>query len=150
DLASGTVSVAGDAINNWSPTASPLTNSVADTNLWVGTYRITNAAGINVSYKFVMNGGTWEGNVGPGGAQNRSLGLSNQILPVVYFNNASNVPTSIPLTFQVNLGAQIARGNFDPTSGTVSVAGDVLNTWSPTASVLTNSVTDSNVWTGTF
>jgi hypothetical protein len=151
DPASGTVSVAGDAINNWSPTASPLTNSVTDTNLWLGTFKITNAAGINVSYKYVLNnGGTWEGNVGTGGAQNRSLVLSNQVLPVAYFNNLTNIPTSIPLTFQVNLAAQIARGNFDPAAGSVSVAGDVLNTWSPTASVLTNSVTDSNVWTGTF
>lgn len=151
DPASGTVSVAGDAVNNWSPTASPLTNSVTDTNLWVGTFKITNAAGSTVSYKYVLNnGGTWEGNVGMGGAQNRSVVLSNQVLPVVYFNNLTNIPTSVPLNFQVNLAAQIARGNFDPAAGTVAFASDVLNMWSPTASVLTNSVTDPNVWTGTF
>lgn len=72
------------------------------------------------------------------------------MLPVVFFNNVTAVPKVVPLTFQVNLAAQIAQGNFDPAAGTVSVAGDVINNWSATASVLTNSATDPNLWLGTL
>lgn len=88
----------------------------------------------------------------PTGAQNRALALTRaaQTLPVVFFNNQAAVPTSIPVTFQVDLAVQLARGNFDPTTGTVSVAGDALNNWNTSASMLTQSTTESNLWTGTF
>ena len=151
DPASSTVSVAGE-FNGWSASDFMLTQSLTDSNLWVGTRTLTGAADSTVSYKFVMNGGTWEGNVGPGGAQNRALTLTSaaQSLPVVFFNNVTAVPGNIPITFQVNLGVQIAQGNFDPAAGTVSVAGDLLNNWNTSASVLTRSTTDLNLWTGTF
>jgi hypothetical protein len=47
----------------------------------------------------------------------------------------------------VNLGVQIARGLFDPESGTVAVAGP-FNSWSTTASPLTNSVDNPSIFTG--
>lgn len=151
DPGSGTVSVAGE-FNGWSASDFALTQSVSDLDLWVGTRTLTGAADSTVSYKFVMNGGTWEGNVGPGGTQNRALTLTSsaQTLPVVFFNNVTAVPSNIPITFQVNLGVQIAQGNFDPDLGVVSVAGDLLNNWNTSASVLTRSTTDLNLWTGTF
>jgi hypothetical protein len=151
DPGSGTVSVAGE-FNGWSASDFALTQSVSESNRWVGTRTLTGAADSSVSYKFVMNGSTWEGNVGPGGAQNRALTLTSttQIMPVVFFNNVTAVPSNIPLTFQVNLGVQIARGSFDPAVGTVSVAGDLLNNWNTSASVLTRSAIDLNLWTGTF
>jgi hypothetical protein len=99
-----------------------------------------------------MNGGTWEGNVGSNGAQNRSLTLKNvdQILPVVYLNNLAEITTVFPLTFELNLATQIAQGAFDPASGTVSVAGDAINSWTTSVSPLTRSATETNVWQGTF
>lgn len=155
--ATDTVLVAGDAINGWSTSASILTNSVADTNLWLETFDVPGDAGTVVQYKFIFNTPdaitTWEGNVGDNGAQNRSFVLSgdNQTLPVVYFNNVTNsTVVTIPVSFQVDLSVPIADGSFDPASGTVFVAGDAINNWSTSASMLTNSPAAPNIWAGTF
>jgi hypothetical protein len=112
DPLSGTLVVAGGAINNWSTTASPLTQSLTDTNIWVGTFSVTNPVGGSISYAYVMNG-TWES------IPNRTFVMTNvaQTLPVVYFNNVTNVAVPIPLTFQVNMGVQEAYGNFNPANG---------------------------------
>ncbi len=151
DRDSGTVNLAGE-FNGWSASAFTLTNSVSNPDVWVGVVTLTGAADSTVSYKFVMNGGTWEGNVGPNGGQNRVLTLkkTNQVLPVVYFNNLAVTPTVIPLTFQMDMSVQIALGAFDPEAGTVSVAGDALNNWNVTTSMLTRGTTETNLWTGTF
>ncbi|HAB19448.1 MAG TPA: hypothetical protein DCE44_23835, partial [Verrucomicrobiales bacterium] len=151
DPESGTVSVAGE-FNSWNTSDFPLTRDGNSPNLWVGTRQLTGPNNGSVLYKFVMNGSSWEGNVGPNGTQNRSLTLQStaQTLPVVFFNNQAVVPANIPITFQLNLGVQIAQGNFDPDTGTVSVAGDPLNNWNTEASVLTRNTTDPNLWTGTF
>jgi hypothetical protein len=151
DADTGVVSVAGE-FNAWNTSDFGLTRSTSNPDLWVGTRTLTGAANSSVSYKFVMNGATWEGNVGPDGAQNRSLILTNKplVLPAEFFNNQGVVPKIIPLTFQVNLAVPIAQGSFDPETGTVSVAGDLLNSWSASASVLTRSTVDSNLWTGAF
>lgn len=149
DPAADTVTVAGE-FNNWSTTASALANSAEQPGIWRGTFEVTGAANSVVSYKFVLNGGTWEGNVGPNGSQNRvfTLTAQDQVLPVVFFNNAAGEAAVIPLTFQVNMGVQIAQGRFDPAADTVTVAGDPLNGWSPTASPLSRKATDPNVWEG--
>jgi hypothetical protein len=99
-----------------------------------------------------MNGSTWEGNVGPNGTQNRQLTLSktDQALPVAYFNNVSSIPTIISLTFQVDLAVQIAQGKFDPAAGTVSVAGDAINNWDTSASPMTKSTANTNLWVTTL
>jgi hypothetical protein len=125
-------------------------------SLYQGTVNISGSAGALFEHKFVINqgGGTlvWEGNVGPGGPNgNRTftLGASPQILPAVYFNNLTNNPgAGIPVTFRLNMGVQIARGTFNPASGTVVVAGQ-FNSWSTTASPLTNTVDNPSLFVGT-
>jgi hypothetical protein len=98
-----------------------------------------------------MNGGTWEGNVGPGGAQNRSVTLqrTNQVLAAVYFDNKAAPPVPTPLVFQVNLAVQIAQGNFDPTTGFVEARGSFNNNWAG-GFTLTNSPDSTNIYAGTF
>lgn len=151
DPASGTVFVAGE-FNAWNASGFQLTQSTTDTNLWVGTLKLSGTANSLVSYKFVMNGATWEGNVGTNGSQNRTLTLKStaQTLPVAFFSNLAEVPSNVPITFQVNLGVQTILGNFNPDTDTVYVAGDLLNNWSASTSALTRSTTASNEWTGTF
>jgi hypothetical protein len=147
-----TVDVAGDAINAWSTSASPLSSSSTDSNLWTGTFDVTGNPGTTVQYKFLMNtagGVVWEGNVGGvGGTGNRSFTLAAgaQTLPVVYFNNVTN-STSVTdeITFQVDMSVQIALGNFDPSTGTVNISGE-FNDWSATATVMTNSPSNTNLW----
>lgn len=159
--ATDSVYVAGDVFNNnWAAGAQVLTNSLSDPNVWQGTFNLTNTVGSTVNYKFIMNtflsGVVWESNgVGPNGAQNRQFTYTNQALtlPTVYFNNITNSSSLVTtqVTFKVNLAAQIARGTFDPNAGTVSVAGDVFNNnWSPVAQMLTQTPTNSSVWSGTF
>ena len=155
DPETGAVYLAGE-FNEWSTSATEMTRSTTNPDLWTVTMPLTGAADSAVGYKFIMlttsSTTEWEGNVGTGGSQNRSLTLTSgaQTLPVAFFNNLAQIPTNIPLTFQVSLGVLIAQGAFDPNTGTVSVAGDPLNSWSATASVLTPSATDSTVYTGTF
>ena len=153
DPVTDTVVVAGNPLNNWSTAASPLTPSPADTNIWVGTFDISSTAGSSVQYKYVMNtskaGLIWEGNVGSGGGTgNRTFTLQagSQTLPLVYFNNVTNSTTvSNAITFQVNMSVQTTLGNFDPASGTVTIAGE-FNNWTTTATPLTNSTIDTNIW----
>ena len=152
DPSSGSVSVAGDVINNWSTSASQLNQDPDSPNVWKGTFDIKGAPGSTVAYKYVLNGGTWEINgLGPNGGANRTFSLApgNTVLPVAYFNGLSSLPTDVPVTFSVDLGVQMALGNFDGT-GTVSVAGDLINNWSATASVLKRESGNSTVWSGTF
>lgn len=161
DPATDFVYVAGDAFNNnWNAGAQVLTNSLVDPEIWTGTFEITNTVGATVNYKFIMNtflaGAVWENNgVGPGGAQNRQFIFTNETtnLPEVYFNNITPTSTLVAtqVTFKVNLAAQIARGEFDPNFGTVTVAGDAFNNnWSAVAQPLTQTPTNSSVWSGTF
>lgn len=149
DPASGTVNIAGE-FNSWNATATLMTNSPTDTNLWVITLPLSGGLGTSIGYKYIMNG-TWEGNVGPGGAQNRSVTLqhTNQTLSAVYFNNQAAPPVPIPLVFQVNLAVQIAQGNFDPTTGLVEARGSFNNNWAG-GFTLTNSPDNTNIYSGTF
>jgi hypothetical protein len=148
DPASGTLYLAGE-FNNWNATATALTNSAANTNLWVTSLSLSGANGAAVNYKYVMNG-TWEGNVGPAGAQNRSLSLAktNQVLPIVYFNNLATVPVPTALVFEVNMAAQAALGNFDPSIDTVEARG-TFNNWSGGFG-LTNSPDAPYLFSGTW
>ena len=154
--AADSVVVAGDAINTWSTSASPLTNNLSNPGVWQGTFDVTGSAGSTVQYKYVMNtagGLVWEGNVGAGGGTgNRSFALAAgaQTLPVVYFNNVTNSSSVTNLiTFQVDLAVQISLGNFDPATGTVNLAGE-FNGWSASATPMTNSPTDTNIWQATL
>jgi hypothetical protein len=159
--ATDVVWVAGDAFNNsWAEGAQVLTRSLDFPDLWSGTFLITNTVGTTVNYKFikftVATGVAWEANgVGPGGANDRQFIFTNQAtaLPVVYFNNITPTSTLVTtqVTFKVNLAVPIARGTFDPNTGTVTVAGDVFNNnWDAAAQPLTQTPTNASVWSGTF
>ena len=150
DPSSGLVNLAGP-FNSWSTSATPMTNSTTDTNIWFTTLTLSGALGSSIDYKYIMNGGTWEGNVGPGGAQNRSVTLqrTNQTLSGVYFNNQAAPPVPIPLVFEVNLAVQIEQGNFDPTTGLVEARGSFNNNWAG-GFTLTNSPDNTNIYSGTF
>ncbi len=149
DPSSGSVTIAGE-FNTWSTSASPLTNSLADTNIWLTTQVLVGADASSVSYKYLMNG-TWEANnVGPGGTQNRSVTLArtNQILPVVFFNNLTNIPVPTPLIFQVNMAVQTALGNFNPATDLVEARG-TFNNWTG-GFALTNSLDNTTLFSGTW
>jgi hypothetical protein len=158
DPANDFVFVAGDAVNNWSQTASQLAQS-GDPNVWNGTFSVTASVGSTVNYKFIMNrlvgGVLWESDgVGPNGAQNRQFTFPNVAtnLPVVYFNNVTNANSvSVEaITFTVDLIVENALGNFTPGVDNVFVAGDAVNNWAAGASQLTQSLSDPNLYTGTF
>lgn len=116
------VSVAGD-LNNWSTSASVLTNGPPNTNIYTGTFNLTNAPGTTINYKFIM-GGAWEHNgVGPGGAQNRRFTLAStpQTLPVVYFDNLTNASSlvSTQAPFRGNIvGADLSMLAYCESQGT--------------------------------
>ncbi len=145
-----TVICAG-TFDNWSATEFALTNSPANTNIYSGTYNDVNESpGATVQYKFIISSTTsglnWEG------INNRSFTLPsvNTNLPVVFFNNLTNNPgTGVPVTYQVNMGVWAATGRFIPGTDSVVVAG-TFNNWSTTASSLTNSPTEPNLYRGTF
>lgn len=150
DPATHLVEVHGE-FDNWGAGA-VLSATATNVNIYVGTVEVTGSPGTTSTYKFVINkDGTqfWEGNVGPGGAfGNRTFTLADsaQTLPVVYFDNLETNPgAGIPVTFQVNMAVQTALGNFDPASGTVTLAG-AFNNWSTTDTPMTNSPTDTNVY----
>lgn len=148
DPASGTLTVSGDVIDNWVGNTHTLTQSLVDTNLYAGTWEITNGVGSAVSFKYIMNG-TWES------IANRSFVMTNiaQTLPVVYFNNVTNVAVPIDLTFSVNMGVAMARGVFNPSLGDfVEVRGSFLTsggTWIGGFS-LTNETGNPLIYSGTF
>jgi len=140
--------------DNWGVGAA-LSPSATNANIYVGTVEVTGSPGTTSAYKFVTNkDGTlvWEGNVGPGGAfGNRTFTLADsaQTLLVVYFDNVEvNPGAGIPVTFQVSMAVQTALGNFDPASGTVTLAG-AFNNWSTSETPMTNSPTDVNLYLAT-
>ena len=138
------------SFNNWATTGVLLTNVPGTTN-YIGTFTTTAlATNMVVNYKYAIDGygGTWEGNVGAGGAQNRSFTLTstNQILPVDFWNNITNADSSFNVTFQVDMTVEDALGNFTPGSDVVFVNGDW--DWSGEAEQLTQ-VSGSDVYTGT-
>lgn len=145
------VQVAG-SFNAWTPASGVLSQNVTNADVYEGTFNITGTTGSTISYKFVYGAAGWEvDGVGPGGVQNRQFALpaTDTVLPVVYFNNVDTLPAIRDVTFRVNLGIQIALGNFDPGSDFAQVAGD-FNGWSTTASELFPTVADTNVYEGTF
>ena len=133
-----------------------LRQSPTDTNIYVGIYDITTIPpGTSVDHKYVINSATsglvWEGNVGVGRADRAfMLASSDQSLPVVYFDNLTNNPGSgIEVTFKVNMGVQVARGAFDPTTGIVEVRGPFYHNWGG-GLVMTKHPTDQNIYVAAF
>ncbi len=145
------VTVAGDSVNNWSATANALTNSGTNADIWMTTVNITNQIGSTVAFKYTINNGTtWESIPD----RTFTLAASSQVLPVVFFNNITNVPSAIPLTFTVNMGVQQALGNFNPDLGDIVEArGNFLagggGAWLG-GFMLTNSPANPLVYSGTW
>ena len=132
-----------------------LTNTPANPDIYQGTANVTGSAGANFEYKYVINrSGTleYESNVGPGGPfGNRVFVLSppSQTLPLVYFNNLTNVG-AVPVTFQVNMLVQAIRGAFDTSTGVVDVRGPFNNWGTPSGFVLTNTPANPYLFMGTL
>lgn len=144
------VQVAG-SFNSWEPTNSVLAQSVTNTDIYVGTVDITATAGTTMLYKFVYGGDGWEVNgVGPGGNDNREFSMPSVAtnLPLVFFNNQDTLPATRDVTFQVNMSVQMELGNFDPLNDFLDVAG--FNGWATGVYTLFQSVSDTNIWEGTF
>ena len=138
------------SFNGWSTTGVLLTNSPGTSN-YLGTFTTTNLSlGASLAYKYVINGqgGTWEGNVGPGGTSDRVFTLSstNQILPLDYWNNITNASLSFPVTFQVDMLVEYVLGNFTPGSDALFVNGTW--DWSGSAKELFQTA-NPYVYTGT-
>jgi hypothetical protein len=149
--ADNTVEVHG-SFNGWGP---GITLSVSPDNadVYQATVDVVGATGSQVQFKYVINQTgalVWENDgVGPGGAQNRAFNLPDvaQTLAPVYFNNQSAPPGVVPVTFQVNMGIQIAVGNFDPAANTVEAHG-VFDGWGA-GITLSPSASDPNIYQGT-
>ncbi len=158
DPANDFVFVAG-TFNGWSETAAQLTPSPTNSDVYVGTFDV-GATGTWPNYKFIKNrlvgGVIWENDfVGDGGAKNRffQVPATDSTLDALYFNNVTNTAINYAqVTLQVNMSVQIEQGSFDPASGTLTVAGNALNNWHNDTDplVLTQSVTDTNIWTTTL
>jgi len=121
--ATDTVSVASDAISNWSTDAAPLTNSPLQPHIWRGTFNVTNSIGGAVAYKFVIHPQAgdviWENDgVGPNGAKDRLVTFTGTALtqPLADFNNES-----LPMDFIA--GADMSHLAFFEERGTVYRSG---------------------------
>jgi hypothetical protein len=139
--------------NNWLSTGGLLLTNVPGTSNYLGTLITTNTLNSVLFYKYAIdgNGGTWEGNVGTNGTQNRSLTLASylQVLPLDYWNNIFPATANTnAVTFSVDMLVEYALGNFDPIGNgdTLWVNGDW--DWSGSAMQLVQTA-DPYVYTGT-
>jgi len=149
------VNVAGD-FNDWDTTISELSQSVTNTNVYVGTFIVAGLTNTVSAYKFVKwtfaEGEVYENNgvgaYGPNGDRGIVLAATNQIEPLVCFNNQCSLPYDVPVTFRVNMAAQTAYGNFADGVNPVTAAGS-FNDWDPAGFVLTNVPGEPYVYQGT-
>ena len=140
---SGSVMVIG-SFNNWSTDNGMITLTDQGNGLYSGSGSIFGGEGSLIEYKFfnttsgAPSGGYEESN-------NRSFNLGpidvDQTRSVVYFSNQA--PTRV-VTFNVDMSEQIALGNFNPSTGAVSVVGDF--NWTPGVNLLTTS--GDGIYTG--
>ncbi|MGC3961019.1 MAG: hypothetical protein QM813_24735 [Verrucomicrobiota bacterium] len=150
-----TVRVAGTFTPTDWTTGSVLTPSSGNPNIYEGTFANDVAASGWVNYRFIRDtGGTgtalnWETSA----QRFYQVAASDQTQPVVFYNDVSSANNLVitQVTFAVNMGVQATLGNFNPATDSVYVAGDVFNNnWAVGAQTLTNSISDPNVWQGTF
>ena len=133
----------------------PLTNNPAgaNTNLYTGTYNITDPASTVEQYKFFIDtGANWESPSSTGG-QNRQFTLAGgpQTLPAVYFNDAAPIlPVTNDVTFHVDVSAQVLTGKFIPGTSIVYGRGS-FEGWG-TDFPLTNNpaAANTNVYSGVY
>ncbi len=122
--------------------------TLSSNNIYVGTVVITGAPSAEISYKFYVTpeGGTldWEND------PNRTFNLGENSDPIVlekvFFNNVTEVPLTVDVTFSVDMSVQIDLGNFNTETNGVEVRGD-FNSFSG-GSALTNA--GNGIYTGTF
>lgn len=125
----GTVQVNG-LFNGWgSPAGAPLTwdpniivtNQVGvlqvfTTNVFVGTFAITSSPNATITYKFVQNGGAYEGSPVLADSGNRAFQNNTRTLPQVFFSDNPYALLS-QVTFSVDMSAQLFYGNWTPADG---------------------------------
>jgi hypothetical protein len=132
--------------DNWSTTN--LMSASSDTNIY--TLTLQQANGTWPTYKFFINpGGSSSGSalVWESFSTNRwfALTTSTTNLPVVYFNNVTEVPAyEVKVTFQLSMKAPIIQGLFSIGSSTVYAYGSFSNWTSGTGVLLTNVPGTSN------
>jgi hypothetical protein len=131
-------------------------------NVYTGTFNITNAPGTFENHQFVINPGgnflgtlIWEPGIIGGGNRFFTVPSTATNLPVVYFNDVSNVnqQVSANITFYVDMSVQQTLGNFNPSQDFVVVAGDWMGSdWTTAvnyAPSMTATGTNALVYTGT-
>ncbi len=140
----------------WTAPGIILTNNPtsAQSNIYSGSFTDGNYPGTQYQYKYVIVAGTTD-NYETTANRNLVTPTNYAVLPVAYFNNASNVYAT-PVTFQVDMTAPLADGAFVPANGdTVTAAGTFQsslsgNQWVAGTFVLTNSPANTNLYIGTF
>ncbi len=137
------------SFNNWANTGVILTNVPGTTN-YAGVFSSSSLSlGTPVNYKYAINGsgGTWEGNVGTGGGQNRIVTVTNdtQTFPLDYWNNVTDPNLSYVVNFAVHVAVEDAYGVFTPGNDAVFVNGTW--DWNGDAMQLTQ-VGSSDLYTG--
>jgi hypothetical protein len=140
------------SFNGWpyQSAATALTNNPtgATPNIWSQTFTYSDAPGTVESCKFQDDVTGWEPI-----SNNRQfvLGTGTQVLPLTTWGSSYPAPTN-QVTFQVDLSAQVALGNFTPGSGTITVSGD-FEGWDNGLAMTNNpalSGSASNVYSGIF
>ena len=106
----GTDSVYANGAWDWSGSALLLTQ-VGNSYIYTNTVNLSFSPSTTVNYKYAINGGiapnSWEGNVGPGGGQNRQFVLlGNTNLALDFFNNLTNLG---PITISNSADGQVLR-----------------------------------------
>lgn len=123
--------------NGWG--AFELAPSAGNPAIYEGSFTSgANPPGTQVQFKYTFVRGTdtvWEsrGNVPYGNDHNRlyTLTTANQTLPVVYFSDVSGYLIKAAAAFEVNVGALILTGGFDPANDQVYVRGNAMGWGDP-------------------
>lgn len=125
------VRIAGN-FQGWSPSATPMTRSLVDTNVW--TYSDTFNIGDTLRFKYV-NGNAWGQDeqvpaaCATGGDRLYVVQAGNPVLPLVCYASCTNCMPQRSVTFQVDMtGVTLA--------GPVHIAGS-FNGWNATADTMT-------------
>jgi hypothetical protein len=119
------------SFSNWNPL--PLTNNPAGPNpaLYTGTTNVVGGNGTVLQYKYTIEPGAVYEPVALGGNHNRLVTLpaggGSLATPVVYYGDAPPAPSTVPVTFQVNMAQQINVGAFNPNTSLVYTRGSFNN-----------------------
>jgi len=157
NAASNTVEVHG-FFNGWGSGAT-LTNIPAilitnaggtvTSNVYVGTFAVTNSTNGTEEYKYVIQPGTIYESPSSSDSdfdngENRFFSVSTQTLPLVSFSDAG---LSFPLVmFQVDMTAQVIGGTF--TNGTAVTASGTFNGWGQYTLTNNPNAANTNLYTG--